>query len=305
MRHLPRVLALLLPLLPGLCAAQTTAPPATSQRTLAPTADNATLDAILVHLRTNLEEYRRTVRTFFCDEHVVSDADQPGVRSLKVVTDSTFRLRRTMEPNGHYKLEESRTIRTVNGKPVPAKPPGSKPDAQSQPAAAIPDDETPDVAGPAILTGGFSNSLNMAQSNGRACYAYRLLPPPRGQSANIVAIDIRNLPRKERAAECPPTSNMRARALVDTDLMRVVHMEQTTVDYEITHGIIGTWDWTVDYAPVPISGHTFWLPTRTSSKTVAERTLARGTFTAAYTNCHKLEVSSRILSPQPESQPQP
>lgn len=238
------------------------------------------VDLVLERLQQNVREYYGSIPTFFCSEHVLSESERPGFLngSVHTVSDSQFRLRRKVGKAKDVTLEESRIVQTINGKPAPAHT-----------------DETTDIVGPSLLIGGFSESLKLASALGRACYSYTLEPVRPGHETDPLLLLFTNLPRKSRNANCPPYADIQGRALIDPTLMRVLHIQQTTRNYEIVPGVVGTWTWSVDYSRVLMGGKPFWLPTRTESSSFAQRSPARWRYTATYSSCHKLEVTSTML----------
>ena len=261
-------------------AANSPAPPPSPTPAPTPAASSLTLDLVLDRLQQNVLEYYSSIPSFFCSEHVLSESEHPGFLngSVHQVSDSQFRLRRKVMPTQQVTLEESRVVETVNGKPLPAR-----------------HEETPDLSGPSLLIGGFSESLKLASALGRACYAYRLEPVRPGHESDPLLLVFTNLPKKLRGPACPPYADISGRAIIDPTLMRVLHIQQTTRNHEIVPSLFGTWTWSVDYSRVLMGGKPFWLPTRTESYSFADRNSARWRYTAAYSNCHKLEVTSTML----------
>ena len=74
-----------------------------------------TMEEILQRLDTNLSQYDTHVPSLFCDERVLSQI-KPGPRNRNLVTDSVFRLKRTLNSDQTTSLEESRDIKKVGGK---------------------------------------------------------------------------------------------------------------------------------------------------------------------------------------------
>lgn len=239
------------------------------------------VDTLLDHLQANVVEYYNAIPSFFCSEHVISESEHPGFLngSVHTVSDSRFRLRRKVTATKAVTLEESRVVDTIDGK---------------APRRQL--DEADALGGPSLLLGGFSESLKLASALGRACFAYRLEPVRPGHEGDPLLLLFANLPKKSRGPNCPAYADIQGRASIDPGVMRVVRIQQTTHDYEIVPGIRGTWTWSVDYSPVLMGGKTFWLPRRTDSVSRADQSPARWRYTATYSDCHKLEVTSTMLS---------
>ncbi len=112
-----------------------------------------TLDEILARLEHNLQIYETTVPSFFCDEHVVSGVI-PSIGIPDTVSDGIFRLKRIVNPDKTINLEESRLVKTVNGKPADAE----------------------DLNGPVVLKGAFSGGLAIVSLGQKTCMRYSLRP---------------------------------------------------------------------------------------------------------------------------------
>jgi uncharacterized heparinase superfamily protein len=56
------------------------------------------------------------------------------------------------------------------------------------------------------------------------------------------------------------------------------------------------WIWSVDFAPVTFDNRQFWMPRTITSNAEANDGSGFWTFTATYSNYHKLNVSSRIIT---------
>jgi len=97
------------------------------------------LDDILLRLKLNLDQYLTTLPSFFCNEHVVSQlSHQLSVKTAKRnVTNSIFRIKRTLSEDATAALVESRGVQRINGKPT----------------------KDEDVRGPSILSGACTGSL--------------------------------------------------------------------------------------------------------------------------------------------------
>jgi hypothetical protein len=259
-------------------AAQTT-----TQQPLAPdtrkplAAEKVDLDYILARMQANVIEYRSSVPSFLCSEHVLSDVrrivlNQSSLRS-STITDSTFRLRRAIGADHKPHFEEARFIQAVNGKPVAS-------------------NETR-ITGPAIVSGVFANGINFVSQESRTCFSYHLHPRHRGTQQ--ILIDFKDLPPNERAADCSPYEHGSGRASIDPVTMRVLRLDRHVPSRELLPGIFGRWDWTVEYALVPLGYRMFWLPKtiRSSAEDVSGTIDWR--FIADYTDYHKLEGDAVIV----------
>ena len=214
--------------------------------------DQDRLDDILARLEKNVRDFRKSVPNFFCSEHAVSTMEPgPGfIFVLRETSESVFRVHRVIEANG-MRLEESRTVRTVNGKP--------------------PANEASPLDSPMAVFGVFSTGLDMVSTVTKACFQFQLEPERAHHEHDPLVIDFQELPDGERDARCQYAKNITGKAYVDPVLMRVVRLESKTKDHEMQGGMKGTWSWRIDYAPVPLGEKTFWLPSRIRSTEVANR----------------------------------
>ena len=75
----------------------------------------------------------------------------------------------------------------------------------------------------------------------------------------------------------------------------VLRIEASVPGHEITRGVFGLWTWSIDYAPVPLEGKSFWMPKTIESRAVPNGGGVTWSFVARYRNYHKLEVTSHIV----------
>lgn len=246
----------------SLSVAQT--PPSNSHQTDRP-ADKQTLDSILSRLDANIDDFNQTVPTFFSREEVHSEVEPGpgGTPSLRTNTSSTFIVRRSDDPNDPNdpgidsdnpteanQLHESRIVRMIDEKGFIKPEKGAK---ESDTAVRM--------DSPYVAFGIFSGGMTRISTEGKTCFHYRL-HSAKHDSGKIV-VDFESWPRKDRGANCPYSDRISGRGFIDTASMRLVRLENTEHDEK------GTWSWSVDYAPVPLNGKTFWLPTTIRSEDVA------------------------------------
>jgi hypothetical protein len=256
------------------------------QPALAQPAHPPTLDDILLGLENNLHHYDTSIPSFFCDEHVVSQMF-PAPASQNTVTNSVFRLKRSVNPDSTTSLDESREIKTVNGRP---------PTSQ-------------DIDGPSVLGGVFEGGLALVSINQKACMHYTLerIHPNRPQAPYIIRFA--TVDAAPRTDNCLLQEQGKGRVFIDPSTLQIKRMELTVPHHTIDSGhrtpggyqfppTIGQWVVSVDYAPVQLSGQTFWMPATITSHTSAGTNTFKPTFwsfVATYRDYHKLEVTSRIV----------
>ena len=253
---------------------------------LAQPAHSPTLDNILQGLENNLHHYDTSIPSFFCDEHVVSQMF-PAPTSQNTVTNSIFRLKRSVSPDNTPSLDESREIKTVNGRP---------PTSQ-------------DIDGPSVLSGVFEGGLAVVSLNQKACMRYTLERIRPGHPQDPYIIRFATVDAAQRTENCLLQEQGKGRVLIDPATLQIKRMELTIPHHTIRAGrrtssgyefppTIGEWVLSVDYSPIELSGQTFWMPATITSHTSTGTNTFKPTFwsfVATYRNYHKLEVTSRIV----------
>ncbi len=242
-----------------------------------------TLGEILQRLEENLSHYDTGVPSFFCEEHVLSRVE-PGLRTQNTITDSVFRLKRTPNPDHTATLVESREIKTVNGKPASSR--------------------DRDMDGPTLLNGAFEGGLAVVSFNQAACTNYTLQRVHGNRPAEPYIVRFATVLTPQNSANCLLQENSNGRAFIDPASMNITHLELTTPRHLIIPGdpytspIVGKRVLTVDYAPTPLGGETFWMPATITLQATGGSEAFHTTvwsFRATYRNYHKLEVTARIL----------
>ena len=240
-----------------------------------------TLDEVVQRLQKNLDQYDSGVPSFFCDEHVVSRL-VPDLHDRETVTDSVFRLKRVLNRDHTTSLEESREVKTVNGRP-----------AKSQ-----------EIDGPSLLGGAFEGGLAVVSVSQQACMNYSLERIKRNDAKAPIIVHFASVLTPENTGGCLLHEDGKGRILIDPATMQISRMELTTPHHTIIPGdvyespIKGEWILSVDYAPVLLNGETFWMPATITSRATSSPGTFHATewsFQATYRNYHKLEVTSRIV----------
>ena len=240
-----------------------------------------TLVEILQRLQENLNQYDSGVPSFFCDEHVVSRM-VPDIHNRETITDSVFRLKRTPQPDHTTTLEESREVKTVNGQPATKQ----------------------EIDGPSIVRGAFEGGLAVVSLNQTSCMNYTLQRINRNDAKAPIVIHFASVLTAENSGGCLLHENGKGQVFIDRATMQVTRMELTTPRHTIIPGdtytspVVGDWILSVDYAPVVLDGKSFWMPATINSRSTSGHQTFHPivwTFRAAYTNYHKLEVTSRIV----------
>lgn len=229
------------------------------------------LDRILSQLEINLSRYDKQVPNFFCTEHVTSSLLY-GKKRQSTVTDSIFRVERSLSGD----LSESREIKAINRSPA----------------------EGHQLGGPVVLAGVFSGGLDAVSLRQNACMRYTLQPIEPGQRDAPYVIQFATLPDAGQHTQCVLKEAGTGRVLVDPATMQVTRMELSAPNHRINAAEVGTWYISIDYAPALLAGQTFWMPTAiksTETPAASDYPPVVYSFSATYTDYHKLEVTSRIV----------
>jgi hypothetical protein len=240
---------------------------------LAQQAATPTLDEILLRLENNLDHYDKQVPNFFCSEHIVSSLIY-AKKHQYTVTDSVFRVTRNLSGT----LIEEHEIKAVNGSPASGE----------------------HVGGPVSLGGVFSGGLDAVSLRQKICMSYALLPIQPGHSDEPHVIEFATLPDTKHWAGCVLKEEGTGRVFIDPVTMQVRRMELMAPRHSIVSEV-GVWKISINYAPVSLGGQTFWMPASvTSTVTTASEGYVPAvySFSARYSDYHKLEVTSHIVSPQ-------
>jgi hypothetical protein len=257
-------------LLPAACSAQ--------QSAISPNNTHATysLHEILVRLEENLADYLANVPNIFCDEHVISDIELPHRhRTFRTTTDSIFRLRRSTATSAKANnFSESREVETVNG--LPAK--GGT------------------VRGPAIFTGAFSGALSVVSLEMSRCYDYTLEPPGQLDRIPVIAISFSLKSAALSDRSCPGPEKESGHAWIDPATFHLLRIVMSTPNHQMDPSTLALWTWAVDYSPVIFDNKQFWMPNTISTRAKANDVPVAWSFTATYSNYHKLIVTSHIIT---------
>jgi hypothetical protein len=229
--------------------------------------DKSKLDSILARLDDNIDDFNRSIPSFFSREEVQSEVDPgpDGRSSLRTNTASTFIVRRsgdpddpddpvndTNNPTQANQLHESRVIRMIDEKGfIKPEEGANKLDTASR------------MDSPYVIFGIFSGGITRISTAGKTCFHYHLHPARKGHDTDRIVIDFESWPRKDRGINCPYSDRISGRGFIDATTMRMVRLENTEHDDK------GTWNWSVDYAPIALGGKTFWLPTIIRSEDMA------------------------------------
>jgi hypothetical protein len=242
---------------------------------------NATLDQILARVEANTEQYKTSVPSFLCDEHIISQEIHDGKLRHETTVDALFRVTRSTSQTGL--LNESREVKAIDGKLS-----GNN-----------------KINMPISFSGGFSGALaKFLSADHHQCFDYGPDPAavvPAGTAAFTFT-------SREAAAKDPNCASIQpgttGKFIIDSATVQVTHIERT-LPYPIgkDHGVLGTAS--VDFAPVTLNGKSFWLPFTVTAFTSETPKTNAFRFTAHYSNYHRFAASSTILPTTSDSPTQP
>jgi hypothetical protein len=229
------------------------------------------LEQILSRVEANTEQYQATVPSFLCDEHITSQELHDGRLKHETTVDAVFRVTRSASQVG--KLTESREVKAIDGKPS----------------------SNAKLSMPISFSGGFSGALDkFLSADHRQCFDYSsdtTVNAPAGTAAFTFSA-------REAAAKDPACSSIQpgttGKFVVDSAAVQVIHVERTVPQaVGKDHAVLGTAS--VDFAPVNLSGKSFWLPITIGASTTETPKTNAFRFTAHYSNYHRFAASSTIL----------
>jgi hypothetical protein len=311
----------------GLLCALGFLPPAAMAQGLGAAAP--TLDEVLVRVHENFEHYLALLPNLFAEEHLVSSVsahDGGGVdANFSSTTDSVFRLRRAEDDKTMVRFVEERQILSVNHRPAPPGQTLTGPELVTgafsygasflSPALKrcydyrLSAGRLPDKA-PGLVV---EYSLKRSISDGILC---PVAEPNSGRAwIDPATMQVVRLEQKRPRHVLEPESYNSLLALNFASVgAGTVAASQVTVTangaavamptggpagMEAGAGALGTWSWSIRYAPVVLNGKSFWLPvTVTSTTSTNSGRLIVWNFRTEYSGYHLLTVTTTIV---PES----
>jgi hypothetical protein len=240
-----------------------------------------TLIEILEQLEANLNRYDAAVPNFFCDEHALSARIEPNQRDENAITDSIFRLKRIHNHDHTTTLEESREIKSIDGKPT----------------------ESQDVDFPTTLDGMFEGGLAVVTLSQAACMNYKLQRINKDHPAEPYIVSFATVLTPQNTEECFFKEESKGRVIIDPVSMQVARIEIKTPHHIVREGgsfgrtAMGKRELNIDYTPVPLGKQTFWMPSQITMRITSGSGFDTivWKFQASYHNYHRLEVTSHIL----------
>jgi hypothetical protein len=237
------------------------------------------LDQILTRVEANTEQYKASVPSFLCDEHITSQELHDGKLKHETTVDAVFRVTRSAAQTGN--LSESREVKSIDGKPS----------------------TNAKLSMPISFSGGFSGALDkFLSADHRKCFDYE----PDSTAASPAGTAAFTFVASKATASDPACASIQpgttGRFVVDSAALHVTHIERTVPQpVGKDHAVLGTA--AVDFAPVNLSGKSFWLPVTISASTTETPKTNAFCFTAHYSNYHRFAASSTILPATSDDSP--
>jgi hypothetical protein len=154
--------------------------------------------------------------------------------------------------------------------------------------------------GPTSVSGVFTGGLDTVSLSQKACMSYTLQPIDPGHPNEPYVIQFTTSPNTQQRSECVLKEEGAGRVFVDPATMQVTRMELRAPNHVINSAEAGIWHISINYAPVSLVGRTFWMPSALTSTAIPSEvyTPIVYSFSARYSDYHKLEVTSRIVPSQ-------
>ncbi len=240
--------------------------------TQATPASDLTAEKLVDQLVANAAQYHTNLPSLTASEAILSDHSVLGFKR-HAEAQATFRaLQNPTTP----RLDESRQITVLNGKPVPP-------------------DQHPQL--PFTLFGGFGRFQDMFFApNRRPCFTFTLAP----QASPTASIELRITPSPAIATmpECEAgLQGLTGVARIDPVSHQLTHLERTIPAEAASRSNHASFA-SVDSAPTQIGDQTFWLPTVVVGRMNSGK--MKGQFTAHYTNYRRFTSTATILPINPE-----
>jgi hypothetical protein len=234
-------------------------------------AQQLTLDQILTRVEANTDQYKASVPSFLCDEHITSQELHDGKLKHETTVDAVFRVSRSTVLAGIF--SEFREVKAIDGKPS----------------------SNGKINMPISFSGGFSGALDkFLSADHRRCFDYESdssAASPSGTAAFTFVT-------REAAANDPACSSIQSgttgRFVIDAATLQVTHIERIVPQpVGKDHAVLGIV--AVDFAPVNLGGKSFWLPATISASTTETPKTNAFRFNAHYSNYHRFAASSTIF----------
>jgi len=163
---------------------------------------------------------------------------------------------------------------------------------------------------PAIFSGAFSSAPGVVSLEMSHCFEYSIEPPSQlnkqtGILASAVVVSFSFRPDMLKDDGCPGPEKQSGRAWIDPVNFHLLRIEMVIPNHVDNNGTHTLWSWSTDFAPVDFDSRQFWMPKTITSHAEANDGSAIWSFTATYSNYHKLTVKSRIVTDVEGNPPPP
>ena len=241
-------------------------------------ATSPVLQGMLDTLSRNREVYSSQIPDFACAEHVVShlDTGKHFEHQQIAVSDATFRLQRVSSATQPALLVESRSEMRINGT------------ASSR----------TELSGPLALINVFSRALDGLSPSQAGCATYSMETSAGSQGNDFAKIHFESVPSRLGPPGCAFAEFASGTITFDTRLQQTTRIDVTIPHHVIASNYFGKWSLSVQYGPVILNEHTYWLPQQVASTlTSAEEENVVWWIKASYSDFHRYTVQSHILMP--------
>ena len=233
-----------------------------------------TVEEVLSRTRANVAATLATLPSVFCDEKMTSSELRDGKPRRVMTFDSVLSIKN--KNGGEEKLIESRDVRLVNGRPPKE---GKK------------------YVLPWTFDGGFGLlSTSFLSSEHDQCNTYRIVNGD-ASTGNLLGLELSRKADSKKIAGCETLSESAvSRFWLDPASYEIQRIETTARIPNGSHGF-KTISGRNDFAAVQFGARSYLLPAGARLKVTMEPESSEGfAFEAHYSNCHKFEASSSIVS---------
>jgi hypothetical protein len=293
-----------------------------AQQSGSPAASELTVDDVLAQVHKNYLTYYATIPNIFADEHIVSNFlardNFDGRGGINSSIDSVFRLRRSEPTAKHISLIESREVIAVDHRrpadnqatPLPDMVVGAFSYAAGFLSPALKDcydyklEYNRRLKKVDVLIVTYAEKPHLSADTPcsvKEPNAGRAFIDP--QTMQIVRLEQKRTEHELSSGSLgnlTKASSSASSSANDVPAGLLSHSAELPADNGNTNGIapgtLGTWVWSIDYAPVEINGKSFWLPKTINSATSTNTGRSMNwSFTSTYKNYHLLTVNSVIV----------
>jgi hypothetical protein len=240
------------------------------------------VDEIVSRVQHNVEQTLTSLPDFLCDEQITNQEIYKGKLRFEKKAVSVIRSIRTKHAGTENDFEESREVRTINGKPA----------------------EGQELDLPFAVNGASGAALATVFGPGNIrCFDFRVTGSEQRMGNTVLVLSVTGKENaKDLGGACASkTPGAGGTLLIATEEMQVVSMDHgwrplklhRTADGETVNGIVR---WSVEFRPVTIGERSFWMPATSRAEAVMKDSPRRLLYLAEYSNYHKFNVTAKIVT---------